>query len=165
MKAAGRTRQLQIRVTPAQKAAIARAARRAGLGMSAYVLAKALPVRAEQWGQRLRELAREGDSKIALAGLSAWIAGLAAAELPDALAEPPPAGLSEFHANYVAAMVEHACAARGVVPPAWCRDVSPLSRPAFASELLSLRLHLLSHSPPAFRRRNIFIDSTAGAQV
>ncbi len=37
--------QLQIRVTPKQKAQIERAARRAGLGMSAYVLGKVLPDR------------------------------------------------------------------------------------------------------------------------
>jgi len=30
---------------------------------------------------------------------------------------------------------------------------------------MSLRLYLLTHSPAAFRRRNIFIDATVGAQV
>ncbi len=35
--------QLQIRVSPAQKAAIRQAAKRAGIEMSAYVLARALP--------------------------------------------------------------------------------------------------------------------------
>jgi hypothetical protein len=160
-----RSEQLQIRVTPAQKEAIARAARRAGLGMSAYVLARALPDTSAQWRARLRELASMGESRVALAGLSAWIAELGAGELPDAAAEPPPSGLSSFLANYVAAMIEHACAARGVEPPRWCSAIAPLKQPVFASELLSLRLHLLSHSPPAFRRRNLFVDSTVGAQV
>jgi len=31
--------------------------------------------------------------------------------------------------------------------------------------LQSLRLHLLTHSPPPFRRRNIFIDSSPDKQV
>lgn len=165
MNPGGRTEQLQIRVTAAEKAAIARAARRAGLGMSAYVLARVLPARAAQWRDRLRELVRDGESRIALAALSAWIGGLGAAELPGAVAEGPPAGLSDFHANYVAAMVEHACAALGVTPPAWCRAVAPLRRPYFASELLGLRLHLLAHSPAPFRWRNLFVDSAPGAQV
>jgi len=32
-------------------------------------------------------------------------------------------------------------------------------------ELLGLRLHLLTHSPAPFRRRNIFIDASVGARV
>jgi hypothetical protein len=165
MAAQARSEQLQIRVTPAQKAAIARAARRAGLGMSAYVLAMALPEQAARWRDCLRELEHEGGAKIALAGLSAWIAGLAAGELRGAVAEPPPARLSEFHRNYVAATIEHACAARGVAPPEWARAIAPLARPYFASELASLRLHLLTRSPPPFRRRNLFVDTAVGGQV
>ena len=47
MKPEARSEQLQIRVTPAEKSAIARAARRAGLGMSAYVLSRVLPEQSE----------------------------------------------------------------------------------------------------------------------
>jgi hypothetical protein len=160
-----RTEQLQIRVTPAEKAAIARAAREAGLGMSAYVLARVLPARPTQWRKRLRELERRPADRIALAGVSGWLRGLAAGELPAAVAEPPPRGLSDFHANYVAAMVEQVCAGRGVEAPVWTRSVAPLAHPVFASHLMSLRLHLLTQSPPPFRRRNLFVDSTVGAQV
>jgi hypothetical protein len=35
----------------------------------------------------------------------------------------------------------------------------------FGSTLVSLRLYLLTHSPPPFRRRNIFIDATVGSSV
>ena len=35
----------------------------------------------------------------------------------------------------------------------------------FASELKSLRLHLLTKSPAPFRRRNLFVDSTLGDRV
>ena len=164
MPSPGRTEQLQIRVTPAEKAALARAARRAGLGMSAYVLGKALPAPAAQWEMRLKEIARSGGERIALAGLSAWLAGLGASELAAAVASPPPA-LSEFHANYVAAMVEQLCAAAGIDAPSWTRDIGPLKHPAFGTELISLRLHLLTNSPAPFRRRNLFIDTTAGGQV
>ncbi len=159
-----RTAQLQIRVTPAEKAALARAARSAGLGLSAYVLGKALPASATQWQARLKELARSGGDRIVLAGLSAWLARLGASELAAAVDTPPPI-LGEFHANYVAAMVEQLCAAAGIDPPSWTRDIEPLSRPAFGTALVSLRLHLLTQSPPAFRRRNLFIDTAAGGQV
>lgn len=164
MKAATRTGQLQIRVTPAEKAALARAARRAGLDMSAYVLGKALPDQARQWDSRLKELARRGRDRIALAGLGAWLAGLSASELALAVATPPPQ-LPDFHANYVAAMVEQLCAAAGIEPPPWTRDIAPLANPVFGTELVSLRLHLLTRSPPPFRRRNLFIDTAAGGHV
>jgi hypothetical protein len=40
-----------------------------------------------------------------------------------------------------------------------------LTEPVFGSELQSLRLYLLTHSPPPFRARNIFIDATLGDRV
>jgi hypothetical protein len=43
--------------------------------------------------------------------------------------------------------------------------VVPLEEPAFGTALQSLRLHLLTHSPPPFRLRNIFIDSSLGQRV
>lgn len=164
VKPTTRTAQLQVRVTPSEKAAIARAARRAGVGMSEYVLARALPNQATRWQEWLRQLVHSDGAKIELAGLSSWLSGLGAVELPGAI-DTPPRGLSDFHANYVAAMAEHLCAARGVEAPHWTLAVAPLARPVFASDLKSLRLHLLAHSPPPFRRRNIFVDSVVGGQV
>jgi hypothetical protein len=83
----------------------------------------------------------------------------------DAIAVPPSINLTPFLANYVAAMVEYGCARCSVAPPAWTRSVVPLDEPAFGTTLQSLRLHLLTHSPPPFRRRNIFIDSSLGKQI
>lgn len=160
-----RTAQLQIRVTPVEKAAIERAARRAGMGMSAYVLGRVLPSGAARWQSLAREVARSRGARIAFAELSGWLAGLSALELKEALAAAPPAGLAEPHANTVAAMVEHACASAGVAPPAWTADIEPIARPVFGSDLASLRLHLLANSPPAFRRRNLFVDTAVGGQV
>jgi hypothetical protein len=157
--------QLQIRVTPAEKAAIERAARQAGLGMSAYVLSKLLPGRATQWRGFLQDILRADDKRLALAALSQWLANLPAGEFADALDAPPPAGLPEQLANTVAAMVEHVCAASREKPPAWTREIPPLTLPAFGSELKSLRLHLLTNSPAAFRRRNLFVDTVVGGQV
>jgi hypothetical protein len=49
--------------------------------------------------------------------------------------------------------------------PEWTRSIAPLAEPVFGSELQSLRLYLLTHSPPPFRARNIFIDATLGDRV
>jgi len=100
--------------------------------------------------------------RFALAELNSWLAGLGADELREAVVSPPATGLTPYLANYVAAMVEYACGRRGIERPAWPRAIAPLAEPAFGSNLLSLRLHLLTHSPVPFRRRNIFIDATVG---
>jgi hypothetical protein len=70
-----------------------------------------------------------------------------------------------YFANYVAAMVELAAHRRGVHPPAWTSDITPLPEPVFAVSWPSLRAHLLLESPVPFRRRNIFIDSSIGARL
>ena len=156
--------QLQIRVSPAEKAAIRRAAQRAGMEMSAYVLARALPAPARRFQELTRACADPEGARFALAELSAWLATLGAAELQEAVASRPPP-LTHYLANYVAAMVEYACAQGGVAPPAWTREVAPLTEPVFGSALMSLRLYLLTHSPAPFRRRNIFIDASVGSRV
>jgi hypothetical protein len=71
-----------------------------------------------------------------------------------------------FLSNYVAAMVEQAAYRSGnVQPPSWTSSITPLSQPFFATPWMSLRAHLLLHSPIPFRRRNIFIDATLGDRV
>jgi len=97
-----KTTQLQIRVTPAEKAEIERAARRAGLGMSAYVLGKLLPNQSGRWRGHLQDILKADDTRIPLAALSHWLANLAAGELAGALEAPPPASLPEHLANTVA---------------------------------------------------------------
>jgi hypothetical protein len=165
VSAATKSAQLQIRVSPAEKAAIERAARRAGLDMSAYVLARVLPALRIRFAE-LTEACREPASeRFALAELSGWLGELSRAELREAVASPPVPGLTPYLANYVAAMVEYACARRAIAPPSWTQSIAPLAEPVFGSTLMSLRLHLLTHSPPPFRRRNIFIDSSVGARV
>jgi hypothetical protein len=164
MSATAKSTQLQVRVSPAEKAAIQRAARRAGLDMSAYVLGRVLPPPARRF-QDLTDTCRDPErARFALGELSSWLATLSASELQEAVLSPP-AGLTPHLANYIAAMVEYACGRRGVVPPAWTLAIAPLTEPVFGSTLVSLRLYLLTHSPPPFRRRNIFIDATVGSSV
>jgi hypothetical protein len=160
-----KTAQMQIRVSAQEKAAIQRAAARAGMDMSAYVLAKVLPDSAAEFRSRVKDCAGSESSRFGLAELNSLLATFTAGELRDATAAPLPSDLTPFLANYIAAMVEYACAKRGIAVPAWTRSIAPLADPVFGSELQSLRHYLLTHSPAPFRSRNIFIDSTVGDRV
>jgi hypothetical protein len=160
-----RSEQLQIRVSLAEKAAIRRAAEQAGMDMTAYVLGRALPTPAIQLQACADECAGPAPPSFGLAELSTLLSRWTTAELRDAIAVPPTAALTPFLSNYIAAMIEQACERRSVRVPAWVRAIAPLPAPAFGSTLKSLRLHLLTHSPPPFRRRNIFIDSSIGDRV
>jgi hypothetical protein len=78
---------------------------------------------------------------------------------------PPPSIADPYRLNYVTAMVEVAAHRANVVPPIWTASVKPLDTPVFVDPSLKLRAHLLTASPPPFRRRNIFIDSSIGDRV
>jgi hypothetical protein len=165
MKTPSKLSQLQIRVSEAQKSAIRRAAERAGMDMSTYVLSRVLSAPAREFQDAVKGLKGPTAPAFALAEINALLSRLSATELGHSIAAAPEVRLSPFLANYVAAMVEAACQKRGIPVPAWTREVAPLNEPVFGSELRSLRLHLLTHSPAAFRSRNIFIDASLGDQV
>jgi hypothetical protein len=160
-----RSEQLQIRVSPAEKVAIRRAAEHAGLDMSAYVLGRALPTPAMRLQACIEDCAGPAPPDFGLAELNTQLTDWTAPELRDAIATPPTTLLTPFLSNYIAAMIEQACERRSVRVPGWVRAVAPLPDPVFGSVLMSLRLHLLTHSPPPFRRRNLFIDATIGDRV
>jgi Protein of unknown function (DUF1778) len=157
--------QLQIRVSRKEKTAIQRAALQAGMDMSAYVLSRVLSVPAAQFRACVEACAGAELPRFALAELNSLLSAFTRGELRDAIASPPPPGLTPFILNYITAMVEYACAERAVALPGWTRAVAPLTEPVFGTALQSLRLHLLTHSPPSFRARNIFIDATLGERV
>lgn len=160
-----RSDQLQIRVSPAEKIAIRRAAEHAGMDMSAYILGRALPIPAMRLQACIEDCAGPAPPSFGLAELNTLLSGWTTAELRDAIAAPPTTALTPFLYNYIAAMIEQACERRAVCVPGWVRAIAPLREPAFGTTLKSLRLHLLTHSPPPFRRRNIFIDATVGDRV
>ena len=162
---AGKSQQLQIRVTPAEKAALKRAARRAGLDVSQYVLSRLLPPARSRLLDIVAALRRGEPTRFALAELHDLLAGLPAPQFSDAVAEVDLAGLSPTVANYVAAMVEQAASQKGVVGPRWTREVDPLEAPYFAVPFPRLRPHLLRDAPVAFKRRNLFVDATIGDRV
>ncbi len=157
--------QLQIRVTPAEKAALAREAKRAGCDVSALVLARALPRTDERLRQVVRALATAADPRYLLAEVHDLLHAAAGFEFASLVADLPVQRLDPWLQNYVTAMVELAAAQRGVQPPAWTTDVAPLRVPWFASELRSLRQHLLTTAPVPFKRRNLFVDASVGARV
>lgn len=162
---AGKTQQLQIRVSPRQKAALKRAAAAAGLDVSTYVLARVLPDEATRFADLLRSLQHESQRKYALAELNDLLSAIPSAAFADSVAHADFRALSPYLQNYVAAMVEQAAHQKQVAPPPWVRDIAPLDVPHFATSLINLRLYLLSSAPVPFKRRNIFVDAAVGARV
>jgi len=160
-----KTGQLQIRVSAADKARLRRLARAAGQGVSEYVLRRALPRPGIRVEAALRSMRDETNRKFAVAELSDALDELSAGELSEAVEGANLEGLSAFAQNYSAALVEQACAKRGMLPPSWTRNVAQLDVPWFATSLKSLRVHLLQVSPVAFKRRNLFVDPGASGRV
>jgi hypothetical protein len=165
MKKKPKTAQLQIRVSEAQKAALRKLAKRAGMTLSDWVLSRALPPLGETFQDLIRALSSAEKPGYVLAELNDLLTRLTPDEYRLAVSEPPRAQLAPYSGNYVAAMIEHAAAKKKTEAPSWTADVRPLAEPIFGSSLTSLRLHLLTHSPLPFRRRNIFIDSSIGDRV
>lgn len=165
MKQTPKTAQLQIRVSPAEKAEIARRAKRAGMDVSKWVLRRLLPPTSARFADLVRELARTDTPSLVLAEIHDLLVGLSTSAFASSLADPPLRRLDPRQCNLLAAMVEHAAAQRSIAPPPWTTQVEPLATPDFASDLKSLRLHLLVSSPPAYRRRNLFVDAAVGDRV
>ncbi|OGQ81987.1 MAG: hypothetical protein A2289_07685 [Deltaproteobacteria bacterium RIFOXYA12_FULL_58_15] len=160
-----KTGQLQIRVTPAQKRALQLGARNAGMTISAWVLASALPDSREHFQSCVTRLARGDSESFALAEINDQLTALGRDELTRTVALRPRLPRSERLKNQIAAMVELAAHRCGVSPPAWTRAIEPLKVPFFGTTLEGLRLHLLVSSPPPFRRRNLFVDASLGDRV
>ena len=165
VKRATKTGQVQIRVTPAEKRELMRRARAAGVDLSAWVLGRLIPPRRSSFHELVRALAHGEQRTHVLAGLGDLLSSLDREQLADVTDELPPVALDELAANQLAAMIETKAAVLGVRPPAWTEAIEPRSTPWFPTTLLSVRLHLLRNSPPAFRRRNLFVDATLEDRV
>ena len=164
--AVSKTHQLQIRISAEDKALIRARAASAGMDVSKWVLQQVLPPVERDFQVFCRELAERPRARsFTFADLQDWFARLTGSEFVRAVRHAPQARLPPFEASYLAATIEHAAAIRGVHPPPWTAAVEALEAPWFASSLKSLRLYLLTHSPPPFRRRNLFIDSGFGQRV
>ena len=160
-----KSQQLQIRVTPQQKAALKRRAEQAGQDVSSYVLSRALPSGQSIFEDVLRVLRDEPSHRFALAELSDFLSKLAPVEFLDAVGQADLGELSPFLRSYVAAMVEEAAHQKAVLSPAWTADVHGVDEPYFATPMKGLRLHLLRSAPIPYKRRNLFVDATVGDRV
>ncbi len=157
-----KTSQLQIRVSPAQKALLREAAERAGVSISAYVLDSALPTRPDDVLSAVDRIADRRTRPEALADLMRSLSTLAEADLTEALGSIDPSGRVPLVKNCLAAVVEHVCRERGLAEPAWVSEVEPLERPHFAWELRSLRPYLMRASLPSFKRRRLYVPVPYG---
>jgi hypothetical protein len=151
--------QIQLRVSPAEKAALVRRAREAGLDLSAWMLCTLHPDERVRFAKLVRALSRASEPAFDFAELGDLLRSLGRGELCRVTDVRPAGTLDEVLANQLAAMIETRAAELGVEPPPWVHRVEPLRTPWFATKLVSLRLHLLTSSPPAFRRRNLFVDA------
>ncbi len=159
-----RNHHLQIRVSESEKAAIRAEARRAGVGMSEWVLNRLFPEPAA----RLTSLARRADrggSHAAWAEIIELLQKTTGIDYQMAVGDIEVTDLSPFTANYLAALVETTAARLGEIPPQWTTRVAPLPTPWFGTELPRLREYLLQNAPVAFRRRNLFVDAAVGDRV
>jgi hypothetical protein len=122
-----KSRFLQIRVTPAQKAAIKAQAERAGLDMSGYVIERLLPGSRRSFQQLAADLAAEpARRRFTVAALNDFLTAASPQEYVGATAEPPATELPPYEANYLAAMVETAAHRLGLLAPEWTQAVAPL---------------------------------------
>lgn len=156
--------QLQIRVSDAQKKAIQHAASLEEMEVSAWVLSKLLKNPQSVFLDKIEFLFKTPEKhKYALADLADFLKKLNSEELELILRTDWSAQLDPVASNYVAAMLE-TCAHKHHIP-ARLSHIEPLETPYFGTELKSLRLYLLQVSPPSFRARNIFIDTTLEGRV
>jgi len=150
MPDSSKTAQLQIRVSPSEKAAIQQAAQQMNMDMSTYVLNKVLPKRSIEFQDLLNELVVSDNSRFVLSEINSLLARLNNIELKSVFLITLPIGLSDYLSNYLAAMVEYVCNQHQINVPEWINFIEPLKEPVFGSELQNLRLYLLTHSPPPF---------------
>ena len=161
-----KNQQLQVRISAEDKARIQERAASAGMDVSNWVLNLVLPPVEREFQALCRQLVTRSHARsYILAELGDLLNSLDGKDFERAVGHGPGIGLPPFEANYVAAMIEFVAMLKGAVPPGWTRAVPVLERPWFASSLKSLRLYLLTNSPPPFRSRNLFVDSSVGQRV
>jgi hypothetical protein len=159
----GKTSQLQIRVTPGEKGSLKRLAAAAEMSVSRYVLSRLLPSTTLELGQRVKALGSSAQRHRAHSDMVKFVRGLTPIELSEAVADVELGDLSPVLRNHVAAVVEQEAWLKRVQTPEWVAGVAPLDRAHFAWELRSLRPHLMRVTPPAFKRRNVFVAADAHA--
>jgi uncharacterized protein (DUF1778 family) len=157
-----KTSQLQIRVTPEQKATLKRLAAEAGTSVSSYVLSAVLPPTQAEFQEQLSRVHAAPVRSGALAAFLSFLGGLSDDEFPGAVAEANLDTIPLLKQNLIAAGVEQEASRRGLRPPVWTNAVAMPERPYFAWDLWSLRPHLMHRTPLAFKRRTLFLTAPGG---
>lgn len=160
-----KTEQLQIRVSPEQKRTLRRLAREAGMTVSPWVLGQVLPAEADRFQTLVARVADPAGRRYALAELADWLRALPQGAFRRAVAMPPGDPLDRDALNYLAGAIELAAKQRGLTVPGWTADVPVPDAPLFGSSLEAVRLYLLTHSPVALRRRNVFVDASIDQRI
>ena len=156
-----RSGQLQIRVTPAEKAALKRLAADAGQSVSAFVLARALPQGHDGVNRRVRALGGGKMLSNTMSDLQLYLSSLSPHEFEAAVAGVDIEELTPLQANCAAAAVEGEAWRRARKAPAWTQAIEPLGQPYFAWGLPSLRPHLMRVTPAPLKRRNVYLPDSA----
>lgn len=152
--------QLQIRVTPEQKRTMKRLARESATDMSSWILDRVLPPESLRFQALTGALARSEARPYALAEVEDYLRSLPVGAFARATSEAPRSPIDPATLNHLAGAIDRAAVKRGVAPPAWVKRVPASTTPTFGSRLKSARLHLLTNSPVAMRRRNVFVDAS-----
>jgi uncharacterized protein (DUF1778 family) len=163
-----KTTQVQIRLSFEQKESIRLAAERAGLDMSQWILSKIFSqpkARLLDILTQLKSVQHNKERSYVLNDFNAFLSSLDAQSLHDACGEDHKIKLDDLMANYVAAMIERAYFVKNLPSPKWLAEFDGVAEPFFASSIQAVRMHLLISSPPSFRRRNLFVDSSIGDLV
>lgn len=151
-----KTSQLQVRVSPEQKRQLKKLARAAGLSVSEYVLAAALPTESEALRQHVDALPDMTHRQGALLELRADLSRIPSGEFEATGAGVDVRALPPLQQAFAAAAFEHEAQLRRCAPPRWTRTVQVLQAPTFRPRLASLHPYLLCASPAALKRRNVF---------
>ena len=158
---------IQIRVSEHEKKTIKTAAYEAGLDMSAYILGHLDIDLTSQWESLLANLqgSKSEDLHYPWAAIIDFLTPLNANQFQHLFQSAHKWALSPENLNYLAATVERKALNLGISAPKWLLDIPPCANPYFADETPKLKLYLLLHGDPVFRRRNIFIDSSIGGRI
>ncbi len=156
---------LQIRLTSEQKESIRDAAANANTDMSSWILSKVVNSQSKKFLMIVEKLASDKKLSYVYAELHDFLINCNSTSFSLAVQAFPNLNLSSFQSNYIAAMVEQRAQQLGEKIPNWCTEITRLDAPYFGTSLKSLNFYLLLNSPIAFRRRNIFIDSSIGDRI
>lgn len=129
------------------------------------MLSQVLPKESERFQALAAGVAGLEGRGYALAELADWLRTLPPGAFARAVARAPDAVLDPVALNYLAAAIERAAGERGVAPPRWTGAVAVPREPLFGSTLTSVRPYLLTQSPVALRRRNVFVDASIDQRV